>query len=137
MSARIGFRIGPFYFSQRLGRTQAEKRAAAKARQARAKAAEYRRAVMVTSGVVTGHEPGKVVICVTGESGPYRRMITGCTKAVRTGEVFPVGTPVEVRERARGQQPDQHQPGTWGLSSAPVSRAFREHRRNKSGPKSR
>jgi hypothetical protein len=124
MSARIGFRIGPFYFSQRLGRTQAEKRAAAKARQARAKAAEYRRAVMVTSGVVTGHEPGKVVI-------------TGCTKAVRTGEVFPVGTPVEVRERARGQQPDQHQPGTWGLSSAPVSRAFREHRRNKSGPKSR
>ena len=29
--ARIGFHIGPFYFSQRLGRTQAQKRAAAKA----------------------------------------------------------------------------------------------------------
>ncbi len=27
---RMGFRIGPFYFSQRLGRTQAQKRAAAK-----------------------------------------------------------------------------------------------------------
>ena len=29
--ARIGFHIGPLYFSQRLGRTQAQKRAAAKA----------------------------------------------------------------------------------------------------------
>jgi hypothetical protein len=35
MSARIGFHIGPFYFSQRLGRTAAQKRAAAKARAAR------------------------------------------------------------------------------------------------------
>jgi hypothetical protein len=35
MSARIGFHIGPFYFSQRVGRTQAQKRAAAKARAAR------------------------------------------------------------------------------------------------------
>ena len=31
-SARFGFHIGPFYFSQRLGRTQAQKRAAAKAK---------------------------------------------------------------------------------------------------------
>ena len=44
--ARIGFRLGPFYFSQRLGRTQAQKRAAAKAaagrRQARASARAHR-----------------------------------------------------------------------------------------------
>jgi hypothetical protein len=33
---RFGFHIGPFYFSQRLGRTQAQKRAAAKARAAQA-----------------------------------------------------------------------------------------------------
>ncbi len=32
MPARFGFHIGPFYFSQRLGRTQAQKRAAAKRR---------------------------------------------------------------------------------------------------------
>jgi hypothetical protein len=29
---RLGFRIGPFYLSQRLGRTQAQKRAAVKQR---------------------------------------------------------------------------------------------------------
>jgi hypothetical protein len=43
MSARIGFHIGPFYFSQRLGRTQAQKRAAAKARAQRQ--AERERAI--------------------------------------------------------------------------------------------
>lgn len=36
MSARFGFHVGPFYFSQRLGRTQAQKRAAARARAQRA-----------------------------------------------------------------------------------------------------
>ena len=36
--ARIGFHIGPFYLGQRLGRTQAQKRAAAKAREQRAAA---------------------------------------------------------------------------------------------------
>ncbi len=38
MGTRFGFHIGPFYFSQRLGRTKAQKRAAAKARQQRAAA---------------------------------------------------------------------------------------------------
>jgi hypothetical protein len=38
MSPRIGFHIGPFYFSQRLGRTQAQKRAAARAQEQRAAA---------------------------------------------------------------------------------------------------
>ena len=33
MPARFGFHIGPFYFSQRLGRTQAQKRAAARQRE--------------------------------------------------------------------------------------------------------
>jgi hypothetical protein len=33
---RFGIRIGPFWVSQRLGRTQAQKRAAAKARAAQA-----------------------------------------------------------------------------------------------------
>jgi hypothetical protein len=39
MPARFGFHIGPFYFGQRLGRTQAQKRAAAKARGQRRQAA--------------------------------------------------------------------------------------------------
>lgn len=38
MSPRIGFHIGPFYFSQRLDRTQAQKRAAARAQEQRAAA---------------------------------------------------------------------------------------------------
>jgi hypothetical protein len=42
--ARFGFHIGPFYFSQRLGRTQAQKRASAKARQDRRQQAAAREA---------------------------------------------------------------------------------------------
>jgi hypothetical protein len=41
---RLGFRIGPFYFSQRLSRTQAQRRAAAKARQDRRRQAAARKA---------------------------------------------------------------------------------------------
>ncbi len=44
MPARFGFHIGPFYFSQRLGRTQAQKRAAAKQRAQAAQARAQRRA---------------------------------------------------------------------------------------------
>jgi hypothetical protein len=45
MSARFGFHIGPFYFSQRLGRTQAQKRAAARAGAQRRAEQERRRAI--------------------------------------------------------------------------------------------
>ena len=41
MAARFGFRIGPFYFSQRLGRTRAQKRAAARARAQRRTERQY------------------------------------------------------------------------------------------------
>jgi len=50
--ARIGFRLGPFYFSQRLGRTQAQKRAAAKARAKRAREDEQRQMTTETTGTV-------------------------------------------------------------------------------------
>ena len=38
---RVGFHIGPFYFSQRVGRTQAQKRAAAKAAAQRRQARQF------------------------------------------------------------------------------------------------
>jgi hypothetical protein len=50
--ARIGFRLGPFYFSQRLGRTQAQKNAAAKARAKRARQDEQRQMTTETTGTV-------------------------------------------------------------------------------------
>jgi hypothetical protein len=43
MPARFGFHIGPFYFSQRLGRTQTQKRAAARARNQRRSARAQQR----------------------------------------------------------------------------------------------
>ncbi len=50
--ARIGFHIGPFNFSQRLGRTQAQKNAAAKARAKRAREDEQRQMTTETTGTV-------------------------------------------------------------------------------------
>lgn len=44
MGTRFAFHIGPFRFSQRLGRTQAQKRATAKAGQQRARQREFNRA---------------------------------------------------------------------------------------------
>ena len=55
MSARIGFHIGPFYFSQRLGRTQAQKRAAAKARAQRQAERERRRDIATVEAVLEEH----------------------------------------------------------------------------------
>ena len=101
--ARIGMRIGPFYFGQRIGRTQAQKRAAAKNRAVRLKERDRRSAVMITRGVVTGSGQGRLMIRSIGQHGDYVSMSRsdGRTLTLVTDLTFPVGSAVEVRERMR------------------------------------
>ena len=101
--ARIRFRLGPFSTSQRIGRTEAQKRAAAKNRAARLKDRNRRRAVMITRGVVTGSEPGRLMVRSIGQHGDYVSLSRseGHTLTLVTDLTFPVGSAVEVRERMR------------------------------------
>jgi hypothetical protein len=62
MSTRFRFHIGPFYFSQRLGRTQAQRRAAAKARADR----KPWRSIVSLNGVVTARTPGQAEVAILG-----------------------------------------------------------------------
>jgi hypothetical protein len=106
MTARFGFHVGPFYFSQRLGRTQAQKRAAARARTQRATERQRRqekslaaaRSEYTALGTITEVEPDGYVtirldeaVAVT-ESGPQHDIrvrpspaIPGLAKGLRTG----------------------------------------------------
>jgi hypothetical protein len=103
MGFGIRFRLGPFSSYQRLGRTQAQKRAAAKNRAARLKERDRRRAVMITRGVVTGSGQGRLMIRSIGQHGDYVSMSRsdGHTLTLVTDLTFPVGSAVEVRERVR------------------------------------
>jgi acyl-CoA reductase-like NAD-dependent aldehyde dehydrogenase len=86
---RMGFRVGPFYFSQRVGRTQAQKRAAAKARdEARAARAQrrWRNSPEAKAQVAAAHArldrqyTGPVSELVTGSDGGVSFVITDRTK---------------------------------------------------------
>jgi len=78
--ARLGFHIGPLYFSQRLGRTQAQKRAAAKAaagrRQAHANAKRDREWEREYNdpAAVAAREAAKA----DHDARTYRAVISGC-----------------------------------------------------------
>lgn len=69
MPARFGFHIGPFYFSQRLGRTQAQKRAAVKRRAAVQGQRERGRRTYTMTYTVTGIEPDGTLVVRGGKGG--------------------------------------------------------------------
>jgi hypothetical protein len=62
MPWRFGFRIGPLRFSQCLGRTQAQKRATAKARVGR----QQWRSTVSLNGIVTARTPERAQVQITG-----------------------------------------------------------------------
>ncbi len=94
MSTRVGMRIGPFYFSQRLGRTQAQKAAAAKARQAR----EAHPRVVTHDGTVTGFADGKILVCIPDV---LSRTVTLAVPPAKETAGLKEGQAVRVRYRAR------------------------------------
>lgn len=70
---RVGFHIGPFYFSQRVGRTQAQKRAASRARQQQ----RPRRAASADVwGRVQAAPTGTFSVLETSPLGPSRTWTT-------------------------------------------------------------
>ncbi|SRR6266536_4680484 len=103
MSTFLRFRFGPFVSYQRLGRTQAQKRAAAKAAGVRREARRSRGQVLITMGTVTGCGPGRVTVRAAGPRGDLTHFSrrSGSVLTLATDETFPVGLPVEVRERER------------------------------------
>jgi hypothetical protein len=66
MPSYLRFRFGPFATSQRIGRTQAQKRAAAKARAEREEERERGRTVVGLSGVVTARTAELATVRITG-----------------------------------------------------------------------
>ena len=102
--ARIGFHIGPFYFSQRLGRTQAQKRAAAKAaasrrqRRRNAKAHSEREreynfpaAVAAREAAVAEREAARA----DHDARTYRAVISACKIDPLKGGAFTIGIEAE------------------------------------------
>ena len=71
---RFGFHIGPFYFSQRLGRTQAQKRAAAKARAAQAQQRQEHSEWLADPRAQADHRQAVAVVAPVppGPGGPER-----------------------------------------------------------------
>ena len=99
--ARIGFHIGPFYFSQRLGRTQAQKHAAAKAaasrRQGRRTAKAHRErereynhpaAVAARQAAVAEREAARA----DHDARTYRAVISACKIDPLKGGAFHLST---------------------------------------------
>jgi len=68
--ARFGFHIGPFYFSQRLGRTRAQKRAAAKARAAQAQQRQERREWLADPSAQADLRQAVAVVAARYPQGP-------------------------------------------------------------------
>lgn len=92
MPAYFRWGIGPFRFSHRLGQTQAQKRAAAKRRDAR------RFSIVV--GEVRGVEAGRVLVYVTRrEDNALPISIIGTTLRVQTKKRFEPGQLVALRLR--------------------------------------
>src|SRR5450759_3465745 len=92
--ARIGFHVGPLYFSQRLGRTQAQKRAAAKAaasrRQGRrnAKAHSEWEREYYDPAAVAAREAAKA----DHDARTHRAVISGCKIDPLKGGSFTLST---------------------------------------------
>jgi len=97
MSTFLRFRLGPLVSYQRLGRTKAQKRAAAKAHAARSaarrSARDERRRTDAVEGVVVGFEDSQVLVQVH-ESGCFSRILK-----VPASDWLPEGQMVEVRYR--------------------------------------
>lgn len=96
MSARFGFHIGPLYFSERLGRTQAQKRAAAKARtarQARRAARKAARDAQRPEAIAArkAREEQYALERADHDSRTYRAVISGCHIDPLKGGSFTLG----------------------------------------------
>ena len=89
---RFGFRIGPF----RIGSSRSG-RGAGRAR------AQARHAVHTLTGTVTGNEPGTVLVRITSVERGVSSAVIGSTMAVPSIRRFPVGSAVQVRQRAADQ----------------------------------
>lgn len=89
---RFGFHVGPFGIgSFRSGRS---------ARRARA---QTRKTVHTLTGTVTGNEPGTVLVRITSVERGVSSAVIGSTMAVPSVRRFPVGSGVQVRQRAADQ----------------------------------
>jgi hypothetical protein len=95
MPAYFRFGIGPFRFSQRLGRTQAQKRAYAKRVRGREQARAYDRQSFVVRGIARGGPDGWLSVLVP-RGQPYAG-----DWMVSTRQVFDEGQWVEFRFKGR------------------------------------
>ena len=105
MRTYLRFRLGPLVSYQRLGRTQAQNRAAAKARAARKSARAGRRSAReyngqtdTVRGPIVGFENGRILVQAVGAYG-YRIL------KVRAGLQFTEGQLVEVRYQRGRKKP--------------------------------
>jgi hypothetical protein len=84
---RIGFRIGRFRFARNAGRARTQARGT----------------VRRLTGAVTGNEPGTVLVRITSVDRGASRALIGSTMAIPSITRFPVGSAVQVRQRAADQ----------------------------------